>query len=454
MGEHMFETPEFQLPPRSFDELDLSAEERELIELPLETGFTPIPKGLDQMTPGPVLGALLASVDVRHVSGRDRVTVLRARQRLASHVQAAAYRDMSSISAFFEAEDDDVESADEAAAFEVRAALRLTRRTAAMELDLARDLNHRLPAVGEALADGSVDLRRARVLADGTAHLPEPDARDVVDHLVGEAHRYTTGQLRAKVRRACVQAHPDEAKSRYESALSERRLVAEPTVDGTVDLHLVGGAPDQVAEAFHRVDTIARSLRHKGETRSLDQLRADVAIDLLCGQADHPKTSRGTVNLHVDLTTLAKLADDPGELAGYGPVVADIARQVTETQSDSEWRWMVEDPETGQVVANGITRKRRATTTQRRAVHARDATCIYPGCLTPAQDCDLDHIIPWSERPETSTDGQAPVCRYDHCTGKHKHGWTYRRLPGGDYEWTSRLGHRYRTSGLPPPEEG
>ena len=29
-------------------------------------------------------------------------------------------------------------------------------------------------------------------------------------------------------------------------------------------------------------------------------------------------------------------------------------------------------------------------------------------------------------------------------------GDTHHQLPNGDYQWTSRLGHTYTTSGLPP----
>jgi hypothetical protein len=34
---------------------------------------------------------------------------------------------------------------------------------------------------------------------------------------------------------------------------------------------------------------------------------------------------------------------------------------------------------------------------------------------------------------------------------RHKFGWTYKPIPGGDYLWTSRLGLKYTTSGRPPP---
>ena len=57
----------------------------------------PVPAGLDQMTPGPTLGALLASIDVDRVSGHDRVVVLRAQQRMA-RISVAAACQASSVS--------------------------------------------------------------------------------------------------------------------------------------------------------------------------------------------------------------------------------------------------------------------------------------------------------------------------------------------------------------------
>ena len=73
----------------------------------------------------------------------------------------------------------------------------------------------------------------------------------------------------------------------------------------------------------------------------MDQRRADVAVDLLTG---HSKPlGRGMVDLTVDLRTLFGLAEDPGELGGWGPVVADIARQVTDRQTDGRWQATVID---------------------------------------------------------------------------------------------------------------
>jgi hypothetical protein len=135
-------------------------------------------------------------------------------------------------------------------------------------------------------------------------------------------------------------------------------------------------------------------------------------------------------------------------LAGFGPVVADIARQVTAEQADAEWRYTISDPDTGQAISNGITR-RRPTTGQRRYVQARHPVCVFPGCRMPAVDCDLDHRIPYGEGGPTLTANLAPLCRYDHQIRTNA-GWTHRQTPNGRHEWTTKLGHTYATSGTPP----
>jgi hypothetical protein len=155
------------------------------------------------------------------------------------------------------------------------------------------------------------------------------------------------------------------------------------------------------------------------------------------------------VDIRVDLDTLAALNEHPGELAGYGPVISDIARQVAEEQQRCEWRYAVVDTANGQAIRTGTTR-RRPTTRQRRIVESRDLTCAFPGCRMPGTECDLDHRIPWSQGGPTTARHLTPLCRHDHITVRHNAGWTYRRLPNGDYLWTSKLGHTYTTSHRPP----
>ncbi len=408
-----------------------------------------LPRAVFEGSPGPELAAFLSVVDPSQLSGHDQVLVLRAHQRMASHYQAKFYSNIAALTDAMLDFDEDVELATHAAAMEVRAALRLTRRMAEMEIDFAQELVHRLPHVAQALEAGHIDVRRARVLVNGTIHLDEPRARQVVDQLLDRAGQLTTGELRAKVARLCLSIEPEKAKRRYEHAVDERRLVTQPTLDGTANLMLTDIAPDRAATAFDRINRLARSLHVSGESRTMDQIRADIALDLLLGGSTYQRAKGGTVNIHVDLTTLVELADEPGELAGFGPIVADIARQVADDQRDSEWRFKVTDSTTGMPVHVGTTR-RRPSAGQSRHVELRDLTCIAPGCRMPATECDLDHTELWSETGRTNIESLAPLCRHDH-VGRHEFGWTYQPIAGGDYLWTGRLGHTYTTSGRPPP---
>ncbi len=50
-----------------------------------------LPDGLEGMTPGLFLAAILGSVDRSRLSGHDLVRYLQAQQRLSSHVDAGLY---------------------------------------------------------------------------------------------------------------------------------------------------------------------------------------------------------------------------------------------------------------------------------------------------------------------------------------------------------------------------
>jgi hypothetical protein len=400
------------------------------------------------MEPGPVLAAFLGHIDVDRCSGHDRIRVLRAQQRLVSWTRAQMYRTMSSIVDVIDAEDMPTEHVEQAAAIEVAAALRLTRRASEAEMELALDLERRLPAVWRALLAGDIDVRRARVIVDETIHLSIAGAQQVVDGVIADAGRLTTGQLGHRLRKMCFESDPDDAKRRYRTSVEERCIVTEATPDGTGNFYGMNLPPERLQAGMARINRIARSLRRKGETRTMDQLRSDVFLDLVAGTGTVSRSGAGGVHLHSDLASLAELADHPGELAGYGPVIADIARQVARQQQAAPWEWTIDDPATGMPIAHGSTR-RRPTTRQRRHVTTRDTTCIFPGCRMPAMQCDVDHRIRYAESHTTRTGDLAPLCRYHH-TNRHRHRWTYRHSSDGDYTFTSPLGHEYTTSGRDP----
>jgi hypothetical protein len=154
------------------------------------------------------------------------------------------------------------------------------------------------------------------------------------------------------------------------------------------------------------------------------------------------------VHLRVDLTTLTNLTETPGELAGYGPVVAEIARNVADRQHQSGWQATVTEPDTGDIVAT-IPLRRRPTASPARNVRAHYPTCLWPGCRTPATQSDLDHRQPHSEGGPTTERNPGPFCRHHHAT-RHRDRRTYRRLPNGHHHFTSPLRHTHTTPARGP----
>jgi hypothetical protein len=200
------------------------------------------------------------------------------------------------------------------------------------------------------------------------------------------------------------------------------------------------------------------------------------------------------VELQVPLTTLLRLSDHPGELAGFGPVVADIARQVATQQRSATWRFSIYDT-VGDLVQHGITGQRPTPTTSgapdggarpparppptgpasirqeatagepgtpgpqttRRQptaqvaafVRARDRTCLAPGCRRPGAGCDIDHTLDWAHGGPTDTGNLGLLCQRHH-RFKHAPGTDLIQFTPGTFGWTTPRGLQYVTKAQPP----
>jgi hypothetical protein len=422
--------------------------------MPLSASVEPecetIPFRLDDMAPGPILGVFLSSVDVSKLSGHDQIVVLRTHQRMASYYQAATYQDMAAVNesmATFDGYPQPGVEATEMAAAEIRVALNLTRHSADIEMQFALELHGRVPRLFDMLASGDIDVRRAKVIERGTMHLSDSTAQAVVDDIAEVAPTLTTGELRARLKALCIETDPDEAKDRYEAAVENRRVVIEPTDVGTANLHAYDLPADQAAAIGNRIHAAAKSLHGTdGESRTMDQLRTDVMLDYLNGISRYAATSGGNVDVTVTMKTLTDLADHPGDLAGFGPVIADVARKIAK-DTNSTLRMIICDDATGEPT-HVVTPTRQPSAQQRRRIQARNRTCVFPGCRMPARGCDIDHTVAVADGGATCDCNLAPLCRHDHCI-KHQHGWTYQRFPDGTSQWTTRLGHTYTTNQMP-----
>jgi hypothetical protein len=89
--------------------------------------------------------------------------------------------------------------------------------------------------------------------------------------------------LRVRLRKLVLAADPDAVRKAAKEQVKGRRVVAQLTVDGLAELGGYDLPPHRVAAAMERLTAAARAAKAAGDTRKIDQLRADAMLDLLVG---------------------------------------------------------------------------------------------------------------------------------------------------------------------------
>ncbi|WP_211215840.1 HNH endonuclease signature motif containing protein [Catelliglobosispora koreensis] len=178
-------------------------------------------------------------------------------------------------------------------------------------------------------------------------------------------------------------------------------------------------------------------------------------LELLEGK--HASAPAGVMQLEVTVETLAGLDDNPGKLSGYGPVAADIARQIVQTHHHSQWQFAVRASD-GSLLLQGLTRARPpaqnpadrfANAALTRWIRLRDRTCRAPGCRMPAVRCQIDHTIRHADGGPTRHGNLAALCEYHH-HAKDFGGWQLHQNTPGHFTWTSPRGRTYDVAPDPP----
>jgi hypothetical protein len=166
---------------------------------------------------------------------------------------------------------------------QIEMALKLTHYQAEDLAGLAVTLTWRLPATGQALAAGAIDLDRAKLIAETTSVLTEDQARAVEAKILPAAGGLVRTELRDRLARAVINADPDGAEKRREHAERHADVRLHPDDDHTATL--VGSKLPQIhaAAAIARLTALARACKAAGMSGSLGFHRAQVMIGLLLG---------------------------------------------------------------------------------------------------------------------------------------------------------------------------
>lgn len=118
----------------------------------------------------------------------------------------------------------------------------------------------------------------------------------------------------------------------------------------------------------------------------------------------------------------------------------DLARLITDPAT--RLRIMGSDPASGSVITDATVAYRPRAGLLKR-VRRRDGTCRFPGCATPADRTQLDHVTPWPHG-STSVDNLVCLCTSHHGF-KHHAGWRLSMTPDGVCTWTAPTGRTHTT---------
>jgi hypothetical protein len=440
----------------------------------------PLAERLDTLPPGPELAALVGGVDLVSCSDETVVALVAAGARLqawASSLEVRATRALvdragqwRGVRAFDAPPQKDTVPADRMAAVEVAAAIGLSSRAAQGRVALALELD-RTPATKAALAQGQVPLYTARTVLEQVRCLDDDTAAaveaKVIERYAGRPH----ADVARALKRAVIAADPAAAEKRRQRGAEDRAVEHYPLDDGMAAATMTGPAED-VQRFCAYVTATAIAAKAPGDARTLAQRRFDVLADLgavalsqdttrpdlLChpGPADGAtdgqarrwgpparrlpdrKGRQPQIRVVVAATTLIGLDDRPGELVGYGPVTAEVARRIA---ADGTWHRLLTDPRTGRFDELSAETYEPPQDMQDH-VTARDPTCIGAGCRMPADRCDLDHRIPHPRGP-TSAGNLDPWCRTEHRV-KTLTDTVVTRLPDGHRAVRYPSGRSYR----------
>jgi hypothetical protein len=248
-----------------------------------------------------------------------------------------------------------------------------------------------LPLIDEALRRGELSYSKVRAMTRVASSANE-------SALLEQARLTTAAQLE----RICRFYRQVQCPTR--DAEDERRWVASRTTDDGMVSIQIRVLPDEAARLMRAIEVCAG-------TGSLVDGAVALAESALTGAAGGTVRPPVEVVLHVDADTLEGHTE-----AGDG-IPAETCRRIL---CDAGIVPLAEDG-SGKTIDVGR-KSRTIPTALRRALHARDAGCRYPGC-THRRFLDAHHVRHWIDGGATCLTNTYLLCRSHH-RRVHEHGFT------------------------------
>ena len=369
-------------------------------------------------------------------------------------------------------------------------ALHCSTRTVRRRLETDRWLVCTAESTFAAHWQGELERFRADVIVDVGVHV-DPELRATfealvletsVDEVTGEltlisprVRQLSRSELSRRATAIARELDPDSHDRAAQRGRRERRMVVTPDRRRPGMARWLVLLPSEVShEVFSAVDALAGQYARANPETPVDAHRVDALADLVLGNAQVTTTVELVVP--VLATTDAELSPVSATIIGtvHHPALGlGLERQ---PQCTTAFRWLipgpVEVPRHGELLPRVIAdllsrpdtmvrlarldpdgsivqdpRAYRPGRALRRRLRARDGTCRFPGCQTPAARCDIDHVVPHPLGP-TEPGNLICLCRTHH-RFKHHGGWRAVVQVDGRVTWTAPDGRVYTTRPTP-----
>lgn len=295
-------------------------------------------------------------------------------------------------------------------------------------LSFADTVRDQSPTTWAAFVDGLIDLARVREIGHTIDQLKRADSVHRLDlRVVDYAETHTVAELRGWLQAFVRRVEADLAVERAEDERAKRHVSVKHGDDsmGWLSAYL----PSHELEAIEdRYRTGARRRVDPDDTRTIAQREADLLV-AWCTESD-AAASAIDANIAVTIGADVLAGANPGFAESsdgrWGVPATWIAAVIG--SGSTFWHRIVVDPVTDDILSHEYI-GRVAPDILKIALQFLHGTCQGPGCMVPAERCDIDHRLAFPDGP-TRGDNLGPFCRRHH--GYKGHGllhWTTRPQP-------------------------
>jgi Domain of unknown function (DUF222) len=294
---------------------------------------------------------------------------------------------------------------------------------AARRLGVARGLWFELPETYRLLVAGEISEYVASLVVAETRHL-DATTRGEVDGKITAAGICLMGlrSAAACARKYAYQADPEGYLQRGRTERKNRRVSLRPAPD-TMSL-LSGYLPaEQGVACLKALRDQTDAVKAAGDPRCRDQIMADTLVERLTGQATAADVN-AELQIVMPLDALLDTTNQtPAQLDGYGPLPADLARDLLATSKGRLWWRRLYAAPVGGPLVGGDPHRRRFDGHLKKLIMWRDRQCRDPFCDAPIRH--IDHI-------ERYSDGGLTI--YPNGRGECERGNYAREMPGWNIE--------------------